>query len=275
MSGEPLRQRLTPYIVTVVAAVLFILAATPETPGQSDVSFEYRGEKYLMSPYTVLFNNSPLGQARTNLFVEYLKASPEGMARVKKAASGDPAAVWATLDAEEKTTFLAVTAAASHLVSERSGSTLSWFERLEQIHGSTKPAGGTYPNNQAFRLYIRLSQTGIAHLKAGGEFTNTCTKKKVKYGGMGSKHPDFCNPGKKFQRQRPTNNSPRLQINVTDASGCADVDLDYDYDNDEHLTKDNSNVLGSHPDRDPAEYPPHPKIFVEQYCDLGFRRAQP
>jgi hypothetical protein len=270
-----LRRRLTPYVVRAVAVVLFMLAATPETPGQSDESFEYRGEKYLMSPYTVLFDSSPLGQSRTKLFMEYLTASPEGMARGKNAGTGDPAAVWATLDAEEKTTFLAVTAAASHLLSERSGSILSWFERLEQIHGSTKPAGGAYPNNQAFRLYIRLSQTGIAHLKAGGEFTNTCTKKNVKYGGIGSRHPDFCNPGKKFQRQRPTNNSPRLQINVTDASGCADVDLDYDYDNDEHLTKDNSNVLGSHPDKDAAEYPSHPKIFVDQYCDLGFRRAQP
>jgi hypothetical protein len=207
--------------------------------------------------------------------VGYLKSSREGLGRAKQTGSSDPPVVWARLDAEEKTTFLAVTAAASRLLRQDSGPMLSWFEQLDEIHGSVKPGGGQYPNNQAFRLYIHLSKVGIAYVKAGGEFTNTCTNRTVKSGGLGSKHPDFCNSPNKFQRQKPTKNSPRVQINVTDATGCADVDLDYDYDNDEHLTKDNSNVLASHPKADPTDYPPHPTIFSDQYCDLGFRRVQP
>lgn len=228
-----------------------------------------------MSPYSVLFDASPLGRARERLFAGYLKASPEGLARVKQAGSSDPPTVWARLNAEERATFLAVTAAASRLVKQDAGTILSWFEHLDQIHGSVNPGGGIYPNNQAFRLYVHLSKDGIAYVKSGGEFSNTCTNKGVKSGGLGSKHPDFCNVPNKFQRQKPTKNSPRLQINVTDASGCADVDLDYDYDNDQHLTKDNSNLLASHPKADPTDYPPHPKAFTDQYCDLGIRRAQP
>ena len=194
---------------------------------------------------------------------------------MKQAGSSDPETVWRMLVAEEKTTFLAVTAAASRLVSQKSGTILSWFERLDQIHGSAKPGGGSYRNNEAFRLYVHLSQAGLAHVRNGGDFNNTCTKRTVKYGGLGSRHPDFCNLGRKFDRQKPTKNDPRIQINVSDASRCADVDLDYDLGNDEHLTKDNSNVLGSHPGADPRAYPPHPVLFVGQYCDLGFRRAQP
>ena len=265
MSREPPFVPLTPYGVRAVAAACIMIVLCLQTPaGQTDESFTYRGETFLMSPFSALFDGSTLGQARTRLFVEYLKSSPEGLARVKQAGSSDPAIVWARLDAEEKTTFLAVTAAASRLQSEQSGTILSWFERLDQIHGSVKPGGGVYRNNEAFRLYIHLAKPGIAYVKDGGDFANICTKKPVKDGGFGSKHPDFCNPSKKFQRQRPTRNNPRLQINVTDASGCADVDLDYDFDNSEHLTKDNSNVLGSHVDEDPRILPPHTKIFVDE-----------
>jgi hypothetical protein len=273
MSHEPSFGPLTPYGVRAVVAVCVTIGLGVQTPaGQADESFTYRGETYLMSPFSVLFDSSTLGQARTRLFVEYLKSSPEGMARVTHAGSSDPAMVWAQLDAEEKTTFLAVTAAASRLQSEQSGTILSWFERLDQIHGSVKPSGGIYKDNQAFRLYIHLAKPGIVWVKDGGDFTNMCTKKPVKDGGLGLKHPDFCNPPRKFERQRPTRNNPRLQINVTDASGCADVDLDYDFDNSQHLTKDNSNVLGSHPDDDPRIFPPHPELFVDQYCVVGFRR---
>jgi hypothetical protein len=245
------------------------------TTGQTDERFDYRGETFVMSPYSALFDASPLGQARARLFADYLKASPEGMARAKNAGSADPATVWGKLEPEEKTTFLAVTAAANQLVSAKSGTILSWFERLDQIHGSVRPGGGIYADNQAFRLYIHLSQPGIAHVKSGGNFENSCTKKTVTYGVWGLKHPDFCRPNKKFERQKPTKNSPRIQINVTDASGCADVDLDYDYDNDQHFTKDNSNVLGSHPDLNPKDYPPHPELFVSQYCAVGFHKEAP
>jgi hypothetical protein len=277
MRREPFVVPLTPSGVRAVATACVMIGLCLQTPaGQTDESFTYRGETFLMSPFSVLFDSSTLGQARTRLFVEYLKSSPEGLARVKHAGSSDPATVWARLDAEEKTTFLSVTAAASRLESAQSGTILSWFERLDQIHGSVKPGGGDYKNNEAFRLYVHLAKPGIAYVKDGGDFTNMCTKKVVKDGGFGSKHPDFCsNPPKKFQRQRPTRNSPRLQINVTDASGCADIDLDYDFDNAEHFTKDNSSVLGSHPNEDPRILPPHTKVFVDEYCDLGFRRAQP
>lgn len=274
---EPFARPIAPYGLRAAVVALLVTGLFLQTlAGQSDEPFEYKGVKYAMQPYSALFGSTVLGQARERLFVEYLKSSAEGRERVKRAGTDNPMNVWATLDAEEKTTFLAVTAAASRLMSEKSGTILSWFERLEQIHGSTTLAGGTYNDNQAFRLYVRLSKDGIAHVAAGnGRFTNTCTNRPVSYGGWGSRHPDFCKTSGNFEKQKPTKNSPRIQINVTPSTGCADVDLDYDYDNDYHLTKDNSNVLAWHPSEDQKDYPAHVELFTAQYCEIGFRRAQP
>jgi hypothetical protein len=263
----------------MAALTVVVVALSLQTSyGQSDELFEYRGVKYLMSPFATLFDSSTtLGQVRLRLFVEYLKSSPEGLERVKKAMSDDPAMVWATgLDAEEKTTFLAVTAAASRLMSAKSGTMLSWFEKLDEIHGSVKPGGGVYADNKAFRLYLRLSKDGIAYVDKGGTLKNTCTNKDLKTGSRQLTHPDYCEKGR-FDKQRPTRNSPRVQINVTPKTACADVDLDYDLENRFHFTKDNSNVLATHsnlrPDEDPRDFPPHLDLFEGQYCQIGFRRA--
>ena len=266
-----------PTHLRIGATLMLLLFVGPllQVPrGQEGLEFVYRGDRYVMDPFPVLFGQSPLGKTRKALFDDYLKNSAEGQARVKAAKSTDPEKVWAALHIEEQTTFLAVTAATSALTTEQGTNVLSWLTKLDQIHGSIKPfTGGEYDNNQAYRLYVRLNDSGKAHVLAGsGSFTNACAKRSFDYGGAGSVHPDFCRLPQKFDDENKTDNAPNLQFNVTNATGCADVDLDYDGDHlINHFKKDNSNVL-AHNDNGASPQHAHLQAFSKQYCDPGFRK---
>lgn len=268
---EPHRRPATHLWVGVIA--LGLLLATPVAPrsaGQAGIDFTYKGHEYVMDPYSSLFGTTPLGLARKGLFEGYVKNSVEGQARAKQAGTTRPEGVWAALDDEERTTFLAVTAAAGTLTDQTGATMLSWFTTLDEIHGSERPfGGGGYPNDKAFRIYVRLTGDAVTHvLNGNGTFTNACTQRQFGYGDDGSQHPDYCRKDQDFDQDGKTDNAPNIQINVSRVTGCADVDLDYDVL--QHLSKGNSNVL-VHPEGGPLCYRPHLRSFVSQYCDPGFR----
>jgi hypothetical protein len=253
-----------------MTATALLVLFLPAAVGQGGQPFQYRGDDYLMDPFSTLFGSTPVGLARKALFDGYLQNSAEGRQRVSHAHSSDPATVWATLDVEERTTFLVVTASSQILTTDQNDKVLAWFVSLDQIHGSTKPfVGGEYDNNEAFRVYAHLIPRATAHvLASAGTFTNARTTKTFGYGGAGSRHPDFCRLPTKFDDEGKTDNAPNLQFNVTSGTNCADVDLDYDS-GPEHFTKDNSNVLAH---ANANFHTPHLKAFAKQYGDPGFRR---
>ena len=141
---------------------------------------------------------------------------------------------------------------------------LDWVVSLQEIHGERSPPNNNrYPNNKAFRLYVKLNEAALEHIHEGDtfyrDFYNTCTEEYFPYDGSGSRHPDFCAP-KRFDLQRKTDNYPNIQFNVSLNTGCADIDIDYRKGL-AHMLRDNSNVLASG----------HTLRFLQEYCDPGFR----
>ncbi len=224
------------------------------------VVFEYKGVGYEMDSYQELFSGDPLAEGRRSLFEDYLSSAPEG--RFRSSGGKSASEVWEALTWEEKTTFLAITGALHKLATEAGEGLLGWAESLQEIHGEVSVTGGKeYKNDEAFRLFVKLTQEAVAHIDAGnGSFSNACTAVSVTYDGLGSSHGDFCAPGEDFEGERKTANHPNLQFNYSRGSRCADIDIDYRKGLG-HLSRDNSNVLASKQIRK----------FEEQYCDAGFR----
>jgi len=247
-------------VVLGVGVLTLVLAscASGQTPADPEV-FVYRNVQYEMDAYSVTFGGDAIGTARRGMFDAYLANTTEGRARAAGAKDAEEA--WKSLSWEEKTTFLANTAALHRLATEAGVSLLDWVLSLEQIHGETSLLEGRrYSNNEAFRLYVRLSPSAIVHLENGsGTFRNACTADTLPYDGLGSTHPDFCGTGS-FDFERKTDNHPNLQFNVSRDTGCADVDIDY-RPGLLHITRDNSNVLASR----------QILKFEQEYCDPGFR----
>jgi hypothetical protein len=254
------RHSLRRLIIAQSAWLLLHQAAV--TDAQASEKFKYRGRKFVLDSYKDLFGNGPAGQSRRMLFENYLQQSDEGRLRAARSSTQKSEAVWRTLTAEEKTTFLAIIAALESLQAESGINLLEWVESLEEIHGENKFSDGRrFDNNEAFRIYTKLKSAAVAHIAQGaGQFKNTCTKHSFGYDGLGSRHPDFCRPEDKFEHQRSTDNHPHLHFNFTGRSGCVDIDIDYDRGL-LHLTRDNSNVLADE----------HLRTFKKQYCDPGFR----
>jgi hypothetical protein len=264
---EPSRSRLTHVLVGALTLAALLTQPFPARSTTADITFTYRGDTYVMDAFSTLFANTTLGNARRTLFETYLTSTPEGKKRVTDAGTADPEKVWAKLHVEEQTTFLAVTAGAGMLTARDGTTMLSYITTLDEIHGGVAPGGADYANNEAFRIYVRLSQSGVDRLQDDEErFSNGCTQKQFGYGGTGSTHPDFCLLPKDFEFDVKTDNHPNIQFNLTPSTRCADVDLDYDT-GFQHFTKDNSNVLA-----DPALASAHVPKFIKQYCDPGFRR---
>ncbi len=227
----------------------------------ADNKFKYRNRKVEFGSFKDLFGQKGLGPLRRILFERYLQASEEGRRRVEKCHSVKAEAVWRTLAVEERSTFLAITAALGNLQVEN-GSLLEWIESLEEIHGETRfPGGERFMNNQAFRIYVKLQPAALAHLvQRKGTFRNLCAKRSFGYDGLGSHHPDICRPEERFESQRSTDNYPHLHFNFTPSTRCVDIDIDYDKGL-LHLTRDNSNILADD----------HLRTFEKEYCDPGFR----
>jgi hypothetical protein len=246
----------------IVQSAWLLLYQAALTDAQGSEKFKYRGQKYVLDSYKDLFGNNPEGQSRRMLFEKYLLQSDEGKRRAIKSSSRKGEAVWRTLTPEEKTTFLAITAALESLQAESGINLLEWVESLEEIHGENNFSDQRrFDNNEAFRIYTRLKPAAVAHITQGtGQFKNICTKRSFGYDGLGSRHPDFCRPDHKFEHQRSTDNHPHLHFNFTESSGCVDIDIDYERGL-LHLTRDNSNVLADE----------HWRTFKKQYCDPGFR----
>ena len=224
--------------------------------------FTYRGQTFSIDPYKQLFGEAGPGPIRKALFESYLQHSPEGKLRVSGAGSGEPEAVWQMLTVEEKTTFLAITAALADLEDETRVNLLEWLQSLESIHGENNFMDGSrFENNTAFRLFVRVGSAALAHLIAGrGQFRNLCRSRSFGYDALGSRHPDFCRLPALFASQRKTDNFPNLHFNFTPGSPCVDIDIDYRVGL-AHLTRDNSNVLADN----------QILLFEAEYCDPGFR----
>ena len=251
-----------------VMAVTLLLCAACSTaqnvPASLTERFVYDGRTYELDGYAALFDASTsLGSARQRLFAAYLMTSPEGQARSQAAGSTDPAVVWSRLAVEEKSTFVAITAALSCVeVDGGSSRFLDWLASLDEIHGDARFGGGTLSNSEAFRLYARLTQAGLALLRQqAGTFRNTCNNEVYAYGGLGSTHVDYCATSKLFDSDAKFDDSPGvqgIQFNFNDSrSDCADIDIDYSVFC--HLTRGNSNVLdncgtGKHITRFVSEY---------------------
>jgi hypothetical protein len=242
----------------LLAWLLLNHIAAPEAT--ADDKFKYRGRKVAFESFKDLFSEQGVGPIRRVIFEGYLQGSEEGRQRVEKCHSPKAEVVWRTLTIEEKSTFLAITEALSALEVE-AASLLQWIESLEEIHGETRfPDGRRFMNNEAFRIYVKVTPAGIAHLvQRTGKFKNLCTKRSFGYDGLGSRHPDVCRPDKKSDNQRSTDNYPHLHFNLTPSTRCVDVDIDYDSGL-LHLTRDNSNVLAGN----------HLRIFEKEYCEPGF-----
>lgn len=236
---------------------MLVLAAFASGQPAGVVDFDYEGERYEMDVYSTLFGDSSLGEARRDLFARYLTDAAEGRRRGR-----DPESVWDDrLTWTEKATFLAITAALHRLKTDSGDRVLDWVVSIEEVHGdlSILDSNRSYPNNQAFRLYVILDEAAVRHIDTGrGEFINTCRAEPVAYDGLGSRHPDFCTIDR-FDLQRKTGNHPNVQFNVS-RNRCADIDIDYRRGL-RHLGRDNSNVLASG----------NLQTFVDEYCDPGFR----
>jgi hypothetical protein len=227
----------------------------------ADEKFKYRNRKVEFDSFKDLFGQNGVGLLRRVLFEKYLQASPEGRQRAEQCGSTQAEAVWRTVAIEEKSTFLAITAALGSLRVEN-GSLLEWIESLEEIHGETRFLGGErFMNNEAFRIYVKLQPEGMVHLlQASGELRNLCTKRSFGYNGLGSRHPDLCQPDERYENQRSTDNYPHLHFNFTQSTRCVDIDIDYGRGL-LHLTRDNSNVLAGD----------HLRAFEKEYCEPGFQ----
>lgn len=254
------RISLTKWILSLLAWLLLSQGGVTET--RASEKFKYKGRKYVLESYKDLFGNNPVGQSRRLLFERYLQQSDEGKLRAARCSTRKAEVVWRTLTPEEKTTFLAITAALGSLQAESGINLLEWVTSLEEIHGENMFSDGRrFDNNEAFRIYTKLQAAAVAHIAQGkGQFKNICSKRSFGYDGLGTRHPDFCRPQHKFEHQRSTDNYPHLHFNFTESSGCVDIDIDYERGL-LHLTRDNSNVLADE----------HLRTFKKQYCDPGFR----
>ena len=221
--------------------------ALRESADQSE-QFVYDGRTYELAAYGQLFDPmQDLGLSRGQLFGAYLTTSAEGKARAAQAQSTNPKVVWATLEVEEKSAFVAATAAL-HCVEVDGGPSrlLTWIASIDEIHGERRFGGGTLSNSEAYRLYVRLSAAGLALLRLeAGTFRNTCNNEMYDYGGNGSTHRDYCVTSGDFDSTAKFDDTPNvrgIQFNFNDKkSDCADVDIDYSAMC--HLTRGNSNVL--------------------------------
>jgi hypothetical protein len=258
-SIQPMKRQLL-YAIWLLSAFLLI-SYLAVLSGKADEKLKYRSRKVEFDSFKDLFGQKGIGSLRRVLLEKYFQASAEGRQRAEQCHSAKAEAVWRTLAIEEKSTFLAITAALGSLRVEN-GSLLEWVESLEEIHGETRfLARQRFMNNEAFRIYVKLQPEGMAHLVQGtGEFRNLCTKRSFGYNGLGSRHPDVCRPDEKFENQRSTDNYPHLHFNFTPSTRCVDIDIDYDRGL-LHLTRDNSNVLAGD----------HLRTFEKEYCDPGFR----
>jgi hypothetical protein len=223
-------------------------ARTSNRDGGAPERFSYEGRTYELDGYHTLFDSSsPLGQARAALFTKYLADSNEGRARREAAGSNDPAIVWGKLAVEEKSAFVAITAALACVAVDNGVSRfINWIGSLDEIHGDERFGGGPLSNSEAFRLYVRLTGTGLDLLRReAGAFHNTCIGEGYDYGGLGSTHGDFCDVPLQFDSSAKFDDSqgPRgIQFNFNDErSDCADIDVDYSVAC--HVTRGNSNVL--------------------------------
>ncbi|PYV86385.1 MAG: hypothetical protein DMG05_19835 [Acidobacteria bacterium] len=254
------RSRLTSWIIILLAWLVLNQAGVTYT--QASEKLKYKGRKYVLESYKDLFGNRPVGQSRRMLFEKYLQQSDEGKLRAARCSTRKAEAVWHTLTPEEKTTFLAITAALGSIENEAGINLLEWVESLEEVHGENKFSDGRrFDNNEAFRIYTKLQPAAVSHIAQGkGQFRSICTKRSFGYDGLGTRHPDFCRPQHKFEHQRSVDNFPHLHFNFTESSGCVDIDIDYERGL-LHLTRDNSNVLADE----------HWRTFNKQYCDPGFR----
>jgi len=223
----------------------------------------YRNTVFLLDCHGRLFGPNDLGPFRQRIFERYLQEAPEGKLRVTRAQSADPARVWGHLTAEEKATFVAITGALGTLAESGGVKLNEWVIRLDAVHGEMDfGTGRTFGSNQAFRLYAQISDAARRHLLAGaGTFQNVCTKLALAYDGLGSRHPSYCQPPRRFEVERKTDLLPNLQFNFNRSNQCADIDIDYDR-GVAHLGRDNSNVL----------HEQHVEEFHRAYCDPGLRR---
>src|SRR5206468_2662787 len=162
----------------IVQSAWLLLYQAALTDAQASEKFKYRGQKYVLDSYKALFENNPLGQSRRMLFEKYLQQSDEGKLRAARSGARKAEAVWRTLTLEEKTTFLAITAALESLQAESGINLLEWVESLEEVHGENKFSDGRrFDNNEAFRIYTKFQPAAVAHVAQGaGQFKNLCTK---------------------------------------------------------------------------------------------------
>jgi hypothetical protein len=244
-------------------ALLYVLVTgTPVNGQRCAEEAKYRRHVFVFDCYQELFGPTHLGKFRQRVWEDYLRSSPEGQRRAAQAREPRPEVVWSRLTVEEKSTFLAITAALAG-VTERDGPPLAeWMIRLDAVHGETDALSGRrFDNDEAFRLYFRVTERALSHLMSGrGLFQNVCRSSSLGYNGLGSTHPDYCRQRRRFDNERKTDNFPNLQFNYTPGSPCVDVDVDYDR-GIPHLRRDNSNVLARG----------HAAEFTREYCDPGFR----
>lgn len=269
--AEPLRTRFAHFLVGgTLVVIAWAMTDQPGAGAAQGEPFTYKGKNYVMDPFTTLFSSATrVGTVRMQLFGAYLAATAEGMKRVTLTGSADPSKVWGKMTVEDRTTFLSITTALGALEVSKGVDLLTWLTSLEEIHGLAPPdSTSEYDNDKAYRLYVRMTSAGVQHvLDASGEFSNLCDKGTLDYGGLGSRHTDFCLLPNKFEDEGKTSNSPNLQFNVTAKNRCADIDLDFD-NGILHGTKDNSNILGH---QGVPFHANHLQSFMVDYCDPGFR----
>lgn len=231
-------------------------------PTEQAQEFVYRDQTWRMDSHADLFNGNDFRARRRAIFENYVANSAEGQRRAKEAGSTVAADVWHTLTPEEQTTFLAITSGLATIEHPANKNTLlDWIDLLEEIRGLRQEPDGSVQGSHVYRLYAKLTKAA-ATLIAGGraDFVNTVTKKRLDFGGLGSTHDDYCASGK-FELQRPTQNHPHLQFNLTSTSCCADIDIDYIRPPlPAHFRPDNSNVLIA----------AHLNTFAKQYIRPGF-----
>ncbi|MBI3694844.1 MAG: hypothetical protein HY238_08400 [Acidobacteria bacterium] len=162
----------------VLAVVSFLVCLSPPSvPAQPcPEEFQYKGRAFLIDCYPELFGPTLLGQSRKQLFKRYLQESPEGRLRASRANAGSPERAWTNLTREEQTSFLAITAALANLRDESGAGLSDWSKGLDEIHGENSfSSGRRFGNDEAFRVYVRLTDHAVKHLLADrGVFANLC-----------------------------------------------------------------------------------------------------